>query len=75
MKYAFLFPNNTLLFSVLCVIAEGLGWRGERGEGGQPGQLEGLLVFLRDRGKGLQLWHTFVIDSPQYQEMSTVSAP
>lgn len=48
MKYAFLFPNNRLLFSVLCVIAGSLGWLGERGEGGQ---LEGLLVFLRDGGR------------------------
>lgn len=51
----------------LCSIsigAEGPGRLGERGEGGQPGLLEGLLVFLRDRGNGLHLWHTFVILFP-----------
>lgn len=41
----------------------GLGWLGVWGEGGEPGPLEGLLVFQRDGGNGLHLWRTFVIDS------------
>lgn len=59
---SFLVKGYNFLCSV-CVVAAGLGWLGEKVEGGQPGLLEGLLVFLRDRGNSLHPWQTFVIDS------------
>lgn len=59
---SFLVKGYYFLCSV-CVVAEGLGRLGEKVDGGQPGLLEGLLVFLRDRGNSLHPWQTFVIDS------------